>query len=78
MCVCLTECVYAIVAGMYNSTGQLVNDTSDINCTDRFNFCSSAKWANNTWAMGNLPDMNDSPPEKDTIIVPTGESEAAR
>ena len=53
-------------------TGQLLNNTDDIRCTDNRNYCSTATWANRNWLLGNIPDLNPDPPAKDTIVVPTG------
>lgn len=62
----------------YNpSTGKLIpdrgQDKQDIICNDGKNFCNNAQWRNSTWSNGNHPSLNwDNPPQKDTIIVPTG------
>lgn len=53
-------------------TGLLVRPTRDINCTDIHNYCNKAAWSNPEWADGNIADLSDDPPQKDTIIVPTG------
>jgi hypothetical protein len=59
--------------GTYNrNTGNLMSNSKDINCTDRFGYCSSAAWTNRSWAGGRVPDMSSKPPQKDTIVVPTG------
>lgn len=59
--------------GSYNkTTGVLIENTKDIKCTDGFGYCSSAAWTNPNWSGGNVPGMNRRPPQKDTIIVPTG------
>lgn len=59
--------------GSYDiSTGVLTANSNNINCTDKFGYCSTAAWTNSSWAMGNVPGLNHRPPEKDTIIVPTG------
>ncbi|XP_060574084.1 uncharacterized protein LOC132731827 [Ruditapes philippinarum] len=59
--------------GTYNlTTGKLVQNSNAINCTDKFNYCSTAAWANSSWSGGNVPGMNPKPPQKDTIILPTG------
>ncbi|XP_052239181.1 uncharacterized protein LOC127850289 isoform X9 [Dreissena polymorpha] len=59
--------------GLYNSSnGRLVVPTTDIVCTDKFEFCSTMRWSDASWDNGNVPGMNDDPPQKDTIIVPTG------
>ncbi|VDH93931.1 Hypothetical predicted protein [Mytilus galloprovincialis] len=48
-------------------------DQQDIICNDGKNFCNNAQWRNSTWSNGNHPTLNwDNPPQKDTIIVPTG------
>ncbi|CAC5410145.1 unnamed protein product [Mytilus coruscus] len=61
----------------YDSDGQLVpnggQDTIDIICQDSKKFCSDAKWRNESWSNGKHPDLNwHNPPQKDTIIIPTG------
>lgn len=59
--------------GTYDSTtGVLLSQTPDINCTDSKNYCTRMAWTNSSWTNGNIPGLNDDPPEKDTIIVPTG------
>jgi hypothetical protein len=59
--------------GTYNlTTGKLVQNSNDLNCTDKFNYCSTAAWANSSWSGGKVPGMNAKPPQKDTIILPTG------
>ena len=59
--------------GTYDATsGALQNQTEDITCTDSHNYCTRLQWTNSSWAGGNVPGLNDDPPEKDTIIVPTG------
>jgi FtsP/CotA-like multicopper oxidase with cupredoxin domain len=59
--------------GTYNrTTGNLMSNSKDIYCTDRFGYCSSAVWTNSSWAGGRVPDMSSKPPQKDTIVVPTG------
>ena len=48
-------------------------DQLDIICNDSKNFCNAAKWRNQSWDNGNHPYLNwNDPPQKDTIIVPTG------
>ncbi|CAG2228806.1 unnamed protein product [Mytilus edulis] len=48
-------------------------DQQDIICNDGKNFCNNAQWRNSTWSNGSHPTLNwDNPPQKDTIIVPTG------
>ena len=65
-----------VTKGTYNAvTGQLTDETQDINCTDKYNFCSQAEWTNETWNGGNIPGQNPEPPIKDTIVVPTGNVE---
>ena len=56
--------------GEYNKdTGKFLFPTTDIECLGSKNYCNSAKWADGNWTSGlNL----EYPPEKDTIIVPTG------
>ena len=57
-------------AKLIPNTGQ---DQQDITCPDDYNFCSTAKWKNASWSNGNHPSLNwNNPPQKDTIIVPTG------
>ncbi|KAH3735401.1 uncharacterized protein LOC127850288 isoform X2 [Dreissena polymorpha] len=59
--------------GSYNRlNGYLVGPNTDINCTDSFGYCSTMRWNNESWNDGNIPGMNDDPPQKDTIVVPTG------
>jgi hypothetical protein len=48
-------------------------DQQDITCPNDYNFCSTAKWKNASWSNGNHPSLNwNNPPQKDTVIVPTG------
>ena len=56
--------------GEYNKdTGKFLSSTNDIECLGSKNYCNSAQWADGNWTSGlNL----EYPPEKDTIIVPTG------
>lgn len=57
----------------YNpSTGKIQMPTSELQCTDERNYCTSLGWVDATWAGGNVPDLNHAPPLKDTIIVPSG------
>jgi hypothetical protein len=62
----------------YNETSaklipNMGQDQQDITCPDDYNFCSTAKWKNASWSNGNHPSLNwNNPPQKDTIIVPTG------
>ncbi|XP_011431022.3 uncharacterized protein [Magallana gigas] len=61
--------------GSYDTnTGKLLASTTDIECIGTKNYCNEAKWANSSWATGNnIPGLQlNNPPEKDTIIVPTG------
>ncbi|XP_052239186.1 uncharacterized protein LOC127850289 isoform X14 [Dreissena polymorpha] len=59
--------------GSYNpSNGLLVAPTTDIVCTDKFEFCSTMRWNDASWDTGNVPGMNDDLPKKDTFIVPPG------
>ncbi|XP_060559409.1 uncharacterized protein LOC132719624 [Ruditapes philippinarum] len=59
--------------GTYNAvTGQLIDESTDIKCTDKYGFCSQMEWADSTWNGGNIPGQNPKPPTKDTIVVPTG------
>ena len=54
------------------TTGAIIAHNTDITCTDVFGYCNMAKWSNPEWAGGNIPDLNETPPQKDTIVVPTG------
>jgi hypothetical protein len=62
----------------YNETSaklipNMGQDQQDIKCPDDNDFCSTAQWKNASWSNGNHPSLNwDDPPQKDTIIVPTG------
>ena len=59
--------------GSYDqASGILLTQTNDVNCTDRNNYCTTMGWTNSSWYNGNVPGMSDDPPEKETIIVPTG------
>ncbi|KAL4226688.1 hypothetical protein ACF0H5_014668 [Mactra antiquata] len=59
--------------GTYNqTTGRLINETTDIYCTDDNNFCTEIGWRNMSWSGGNVPGLHSRPPIKDTIVVPTG------
>nr|XP_034324480.1 laccase-10-like [Crassostrea gigas] len=61
--------------GRYNkNTGKLLASTTDIECIGTKSYCNKAKWSNSSWATGNnIPGLQlKYPPEKDTIIVPTG------
>ncbi|XP_052080741.1 uncharacterized protein LOC127718725 [Mytilus californianus] len=69
--------VMKMVFATYDSDGKLVpnggQDTIDIICHDSKKFCSDAKWRNESWTNGKHPDLNwHNPPQKDTIIIPTG------
>lgn len=62
-----------IPIGTYDpDNGKLLNETSDIRCTDKYNFCSEIEWSNSSWNLGHIPLQNVDPPLKDTIVVPTG------
>ncbi|CAG5132851.1 unnamed protein product [Candidula unifasciata] len=62
----------------YNrTTGKVINDNTDIDCGGNRNgtesFCNAARWANASWGGNNVPGLHlESPPRKDTIMVPTG------
>ncbi|BFZ08940.1 hypothetical protein BsWGS_11978 [Bradybaena similaris] len=62
----------------YNkTTGKVIADNLDIDCggnADRTkSFCNAAKWANASWGGNQVPGLQlESPPRKDTIMVPTG------
>ncbi|WAR25894.1 ASO-like protein, partial [Mya arenaria] len=59
--------------GAYDETnGRLINDTTDIMCTDLNNFCTDMRWTDSSWIGGNIPGLSNDPPQKDTIVVPTG------
>lgn len=59
--------------GTYDpNSGVMLNQTRDISCTDTNKYCTNMEWTNSSWSNGNVPGLNDDPPEKDTIIVPTG------
>ncbi|VDI57558.1 Hypothetical predicted protein, partial [Mytilus galloprovincialis] len=64
--------------GKYDiTTGNIISnggqDTIDIICNDKHGYCNDAKWRNESWSEGKHPDLNwKDPPQKDTIIVPTG------
>lgn len=60
--------------GIYNvSTGLLLEQTRDIKCNDQKSFCNEEKWYDPYWNDGNYPSLNfDKPPQKDTIVVPSG------
>ncbi|CAG2240675.1 unnamed protein product [Mytilus edulis] len=69
--------VMKMVFATYDSDGKLMQngtqDNIDIICPDSKNFCSDAKWRNESWVEGKHPDLNwINPPQKDTIIIPTG------
>uniref|UniRef100_A0A8W8HTA6 L-ascorbate oxidase n=1 Tax=Magallana gigas TaxID=29159 RepID=A0A8W8HTA6_MAGGI len=62
--------------GRYNTdTGKFMTSTTDIECFGSKNYCNSAQWSNTNWtnASNSIPGLQlDYPPEKDTIIIPTG------
>ncbi|KAH3726237.1 uncharacterized protein LOC127852960 isoform X2 [Dreissena polymorpha] len=59
--------------GTYNpDKGDLIAQNQDIICTDGREFCSTMRWRDSSWDNGNVTGMNDDPPQKDTIVVPTG------
>ncbi|XP_048741747.1 uncharacterized protein LOC125655476 isoform X2 [Ostrea edulis] len=64
--------------GNYNtSTGEFISQNSDIDCrggtTQDKSFCNDATWSDPSWKNGNIPGLNlVDPPQKDTIIVPSG------
>ncbi|KAH9512515.1 hypothetical protein Btru_038670, partial [Bulinus truncatus] len=68
----------------YNVTnGKFLKQNADLDCGQGVNgtesFCNSARWANQSWNLGNIPDMELSrPPIKDTITVPSGGYVVAR
>ncbi|XP_063411957.1 uncharacterized protein LOC134694824 isoform X2 [Mytilus trossulus] len=69
--------VMKMVFATYDNDGQLMQngtqDNIDIICPDSKNFCSDAKWRNENWTEGRHPDLNwNNPPQKDTIIIPSG------
>ena len=70
--------VMKMAFGKYDKTsGRLVQnggqDNQDLICNDPKRFCSYAKWRNDSWSNGNHPFLNwNNPPQKDSIIVPTG------
>ncbi|XP_071149663.1 uncharacterized protein [Mytilus edulis] len=69
--------VMKMVFATYDNDGQLMQngtqDNIDIICPDSKNFCSDAKWRNENWTEGRRPDLNwNNPPQKDTIIIPSG------
>ena len=60
-----------------NQTAKLLpnrgQEQIDLVCNDGKNFCTAAEWRNTSWSNGNNPTLNwNNPPQKDTIIVPTG------
>ena len=60
--------------GKYDeNTGKFLLSTNDINCGFD-NYCNSPEWADGNWTNpDNIPGLQlEYPPEKDTIIVPTG------
>ncbi|XP_061171405.1 uncharacterized protein LOC133180951 [Saccostrea echinata] len=67
--------VYKMGFGEYNqNTAKFVSETEDIECqrTNTTNYCNSAKWRNETWNSYIPGSKTSYPPEKDTIIIPTG------
>ncbi|XP_022337732.2 uncharacterized protein LOC111133551 [Crassostrea virginica] len=62
--------------GKYDeNSAKFLASTTDIECLGTKNYCNSAKWTNETWRLSanDIPDLQlKYPPEKDTIIVPTG------
>lgn len=62
--------------GSYNTgSGKFLASTTDIECIGSRNYCNSARWANTSWTISanSIPGLQlDFPPEKDTIIIPTG------
>ncbi|KAH3739956.1 hypothetical protein DPMN_046648 [Dreissena polymorpha] len=59
--------------GTYNpDKGDLIAQNQDIICTDGRNFCRTMRWKDASWDNGNVTGMNEDPPQKDTIVVPTG------
>lgn len=60
--------------GTYDeSTGTFLLSSTDIECLGNKSYCNEAQWANSSWTDNNIPGLQlDYPPEKDTIIVPTG------
>lgn len=66
-----------MVFATFESDGNIMQngtqDNIDIICPDGKNFCSDAKWSNESWLNEKHPDLNwNNPPQKDTIILPTG------
>ena len=63
-------------ANQNKTTGLLPNpaDLDEVDCGNtKYNFCNEAKWKNQNWNNGNVPDLNlKNPPRKDTLIIPTG------
>ena len=58
--------------GNYNEDKSFRSENKDINCTLN-GYCNRATWADPTWESGNIPDIiENSPPFKDTVIVPVG------
>nr|XP_034323515.1 laccase-24 [Crassostrea gigas] len=62
--------------GTYNETsGKFLLSSDDIACLGNKSYCNVASWANSNWTTteNNIPGLQlEYPPEKDTIIVPTG------
>ncbi|RUS85498.1 hypothetical protein EGW08_006706, partial [Elysia chlorotica] len=55
-------------------TAQVGADSTDINCGGKTtNFCNAATWTNTSWRGNSVPGLTlNSPPRKDTIMVPSG------
>ncbi|XP_062619135.1 uncharacterized protein LOC134280706 [Saccostrea cucullata] len=67
--------VYKMGFGEYNeNTAKFISETDDIECekSNTTNYCNSAKWRNETWNSYIPGSKTSYPPEKDTIIIPTG------
>ncbi|XP_061193854.1 uncharacterized protein LOC133202090 isoform X2 [Saccostrea echinata] len=53
---------------MNETTGLMVDTNQDVEYSQDF---SKAKWRNQSWKYGNVPDINiKNPPQKDTVVVP--------
>ncbi|XP_061171791.1 uncharacterized protein LOC133181279 [Saccostrea echinata] len=68
--------VYKIGFGSYDKTSaKFIKETDDIVCQGNRGYCNSANCRNSSWTSNPqlIPDIKEeNPPEKDTIIVPTG------
>ena len=65
--------VMKIGFGIYNeTTGKFLSSTDDIEWIGSKNYCNSARWADENWTTFIPGFQLKYPPEKDTIIVPTG------